>query len=99
MDAVLYWDMTYGEITVSIEGSQKRIKADMQKEAAMVFKLGELIGIAFNDPKKYPPSISKVFPKLFDEDTENNSNQQDWQIMKERINRYAYLKKKRGEEI
>ncbi|WFA10329.1 hypothetical protein [Tissierella sp. Yu-01] len=97
MDAVLFWDMTYGEVIAAIEGYQRRFKAKLQTQAMFTYKLGELIGIAVNDPKKYPQNTKEAFKQMgiFDEDKE--PIKQDWQIMKERMNKYAYLHKKRGE--
>ncbi|MBU5677913.1 hypothetical protein KQI88_15960 [Alkaliphilus sp. MSJ-5] len=98
MDAVFYWDMTYSEIIASIEGAQRKAKLEMQFNASLVYKLGSLIGVAVNDPKKYPSTSKEAFPKLFDDLVEDTSKQQPWQVMKERLNDYnAYLKRKRGE--
>lgn len=100
MDAVLFWDMTYGEIMAAIEGYQKRFKSDLQMQAIFTYKLGELIGIAVNDPKKYPGNVKEAFKKtrIFDDIEEGTSKQQNWQVIKERVNNYnTYLKQKRGE--
>lgn len=100
MDAVFYWDMTYKEIKTAIEGNQKKLRQDMQMQAVMTYKLGELIRIAFNDPKKYPSSPKKAFKNtgIFDDVNEMPTKQQDWQVMKARIEHYNSLrKKKRGE--
>lgn len=99
MDTVFYWEMTYGEIIAAIEGSQKRFKTEAQLQAGMIYKLGSLVGIAVNDPKKYPANIQKAFPGLF-ESIEDSPTQQNWQIMKERLNAYGdYLKRKRGDNV
>lgn len=98
MDAVFYWDMTYAEIVAAIEGNQKKMKQDMQIQAIMTYKLGELIGIAFNDPKKYPSNPKKAFEKMGIFDDEDDKQGQDWRVTKARIEQYnAYLKQKRGE--
>lgn len=100
MDAVFYWDMTYAEILASIEGNQRKTKLEMQFNASLVYKLGSLIGVAVNEPKKYPSTSKEAFPKLFDDLVEDRSKQQDWQVMKERINKYnTHLKQKRGEKV
>lgn len=97
MDAVFYWEMTYKEIKTAIEGKQKSIKQDMQIQANMIHQLGSLIGVAVNEPKKYPRTAKEAFPKLFD-DAKPPTKQQDWQVMKARIEQYnSYLKQKRGE--
>ncbi len=99
MDAVFYWDMTYGEIIEAIEGNQRRTKLQMQIQANLVYQLGALVGVAFNEPDKYPSSVKEAFPKLFEDLIDDEPKQQDWQIMKARIEEYnnAYLKQKRGE--
>lgn len=98
MDAVYFWDMTYGEIIAAIDGYQSRFKAELQTKAMFVYKLGELIGIAVNDPKKYPSNVKKAFAKAwFLDDVMDEPKKQDWMTMKERMSRYAYLHKKRGE--
>lgn len=98
MDAVFYWEMTYGEIIAAIEGFQQRFKIEAQLHAGMVYKLGSLIGVSVNDPKKYPKNIQKAFPNLFTDTNDEEPKQQDWQVMKERISSYnEYLKQKRGE--
>lgn len=102
MDAVLFWDMTYKEIVTTIEVYNKKIETNinsqMQINASIAYRLGELVSFAFNDPKNYPKDIREAFPKIFDDTSnDNEGKQQDWQIMKERMSRYAYLHKKRGE--
>jgi hypothetical protein len=98
VDAVFYWDMTYAEIKTTIESNQKRIKEEMQAQASIAYKLGELIGIAFNEPEKYP-ALKNAFPKLFDDIQEIPDKQQDWRVMKARIEQYnsLYKQQKRGE--
>lgn len=90
--------MTYGEIIAKIEAYRKIEKQKIQLQAMFIYKLGNLIRIAFNDPKKYPSNVKQAFKEMgiFDEDI-NITKQQDWRIMKERMNRYAYLHRKRGE--
>lgn len=93
--------MTYAEIKGSIDAHHNRKKEDLQLKAMFSYKLGELIGIAMNDPKKYPANVKAAFEKsgIFDEEKDQYRKQQDWQIMKDRINKYSYLKKKRGETV
>lgn len=101
MDAVFYWDMTYAEIITAINANNKKLerewKENLRGQAIIAYKLGELIGIAFNEPKKYPGTVKEAFPKVFDDDTKDDgpSKQQDWQIMKARIEQYNYLRKQK----
>jgi len=98
VDAVFYWDMTYGEIVTAIEGNQNKMKLQMQFQANLVYQLGALVGVAFNEPNKYPQSAKEVFPKLFEDLIDSEPKQQNWQVMKARIEEYnSYLKQKRGE--
>lgn len=46
-----------------------------------------LTGVAVNDPKKFP-SLEAAFPTLFEK-----KEQQDWWVMKERVERFAKMKK------
>lgn len=50
------------------------------------YNTAALTGVAMNDPKKFP-SLEEAFPTLFEK-----KEQQDWWIMKERIEKYANLK-------
>ncbi|MDQ0091670.1 hypothetical protein J2T12_005110 [Paenibacillus anaericanus] len=87
--------MTYKEISAAIEGNQRRLKNEVQTQAALVYKLGNLIGYSVNAPNKYP-SIAETFPGLFEEP---EIKQQNWQVMKERIEAYAAERRKRGEKL
>lgn len=64
----------------------------MEWQAVLAYKLASLVGVAVNDPKKYP-DLKKAFPGVFDS-LETAPKQQPWQVMKERIE--AHRKKKRG---
>lgn len=51
------------------------------------YNTAALTGVAMNDPKKFP-SLEEAFPTLFEKE-----EQQDWWIMKERIENWAkYIK-------
>lgn len=99
VDAVLFWDMTYAEIMTKVNACRKNEKQETKLKAMFIHKLGGLIGIAVNEPKKYPSTAKEAFDKMkiFDEDKE--PIKQDWRIMKERMNTYANLKKRRGDSI
>lgn len=94
VDAVAFWDMTYKEIIAAIEGNQRRVKSEFQIQATLIYRLGNLVGCAVNDPAKYP-TIHKAFPGLFEEP---KVKQQNWELMKERIAMYAAERRKRGEK-
>lgn len=100
MDAALFWDMTYAEIVAVINVYRKNFKEDLQMQAMFAHKLAGLIGLAVNEPKKYPSTAKEAFEKMGIFDEEKEPVKQDWRIMKERMNRYnTYLKQKRGEGI
>ena len=48
-----------------------------------------LTAIGYNNPKRFP-SIEEAFPTLFEQ-----KEQQDWRIMKERIEQYKNMKKQK----
>lgn len=91
--------MTYGEIMAKVNAYRKNFKEDLQLQAMFIHKLGGLVGLAVNEPKKYPSTVKIAFEGMgiFDEDKE--PTKQDWRIMKERMQTYANLKKKRGDSI
>lgn len=84
--------MTYMEIIDEIDAYNRRRESDMKDElrnnAAFIYKLGELIGIAFNDPKSYPKSAQEAFPKVFE--TQANGPI-DWQMHKADFRAYAAI--------
>ena len=60
------WDMTYGELKETVEPILEKQKEILKVEATMIYQQAQLIGIAFNEPKKFPKNIYEVFPSLFD---------------------------------
>ena len=55
--------------------------------AWIVYNGAALTGVAVNDPKKFP-TLEAAFPSLFEK-----KEQQDWRVMKERVENYAKAKK------
>jgi hypothetical protein len=70
--------MTYIEVIEEIEAYNKRheneYKEQMRLRASMDYQLAQLIGIAFNDPKKYPKTLQKAYPELFKETGEKTTS-------------------------
>ncbi|WP_127539391.1 hypothetical protein [Paenibacillus illinoisensis] len=99
MDPIQYWDMTYQEITVSIEAYTARRKADLQLEAVLSYRqaqlIGKLVSRALGDKQK-PPELQEAFPGIFPE--ELFDQRQDWRLMKERVAAYGARHRKRGEK-
>lgn len=50
------------------------------------YNCAALSGVAINDPKKFP-SLEEAFPTLFQQ-----KGQQDWWVMKERVEKFAKRK-------
>lgn len=99
MDPVQYWDMTYQEISVSIEAFTARKRADLQLEAVRSFRQAHLIGALVSrilGNKQKPPELQEAFPGIFPE--EMFEQRQDWRVMKERVAAYGARHRKRGEK-
>ena len=54
--------------------------------AWLIYTGASLVTVGFNDPKKFP-SIEEAFPTLYEK-----KEQQDWWIMKQRVEAYAKAK-------
>ncbi|OUM86649.1 MAG: hypothetical protein BAA01_11615 [Bacillus thermozeamaize] len=97
VDAVSFWDMTFREILVAIEGVQKRRREELQIQALIAYQqsylIADLVGIVFGSKQK-PPRLHEAFPGIFPE----VPRQQDWRLMKARIEEYAAERRKRGEK-
>ncbi|OMF54677.1 hypothetical protein BK138_16085 [Paenibacillus rhizosphaerae] len=87
--------MTYKEISAAISGKQRQLKNDLQTKATLVYRLGTLVAYGVNQPKDYP-APHEAFPGIFEEP---KTRQQNWQVMKERIEAYAAERRKRGEKL
>lgn len=81
--------MTYVEVIEEIEAYNKRHENEYTEQlrlrATMDYQLAQLVGVAFNDPKKYPKTLQKAYPGIFKE----NSPKMTWQEHKENMKRYA----------
>ncbi|WP_052523743.1 hypothetical protein [Geobacillus kaustophilus] len=99
MDAVLFWDMTLKEILVAIEAEQKRKLEALRQQAMIAYRQADLIaclvGILLGS-KQNPPTLTETFPGIFPE--LERPRQQNWQLMKARIEAYAAERRKRGEK-
>ena len=79
--------MTVDDIALAAQVKQERDKEFMQTLAWIVYNGAALTGVAVNDPKKFP-KLEDAFPSLFE-----RKDQQDWRVMKERIEAFAKSKK------
>ncbi|GEM_PF-2934400 len=105
MDAVFYWDMTYKEIFAAIKGFSKRQEIELQTKSIIAYHqanlISHLVGISLGS-KQAPKEIHEAFPAIFPELEQKAQlqqvRQQNWQLMKARIEAYAFEKRKRGED-
>ena len=51
------------------------------------YNCAALSGVAINDPRKFP-SLEEAFPTLFEK-----KEQQDWRVIKERVEKFAKRKR------
>ena len=79
--------MTVEDIALVAGAKQEQTKKFAQTLAWIVYNGAALTGIAVNDPKKSPP-LEDAFSSLFE-----RKEQQDWWIMKQRMESYAKAKK------
>lgn len=104
MDAVFYWDMTYKEILASISGFIKRQEIDLKYMSIVSYHqanlISHLVGISMGSKqqqKEIYEAFPGIFPELEKQVQEQLVKQQNWQLMKARIEAYAAEKRKRGE--
>lgn len=80
--------MTADEIAFASYAKQEQNKEFAQMLAWIVYNGAALTGVAVNEPKKFP-RIEDSFPSLFEQ-----KEQQDWRVMKERMENYAKVRKR-----
>lgn len=108
MDAVFYWDMTYGEINAAINAYSKNREVELREKAVIAYhqanQIGHIVGIMVGSKQSekaifeaYPGFFPDLEQKALQEQAKAENQQQHWRIMKERIEAYAAEKRKRGE--
>ena len=75
--------MSVDEIALASVAKQSQQKEFAKLLAFIVYNGAALTGLAMNDPKKFP-KLEDAFPSLFEK-----KDQQDWWIMKERMEHFA----------
>ncbi|MEG0450956.1 MAG: hypothetical protein RR595_13955 [Lysinibacillus sp.] len=103
MDAASFWDMTYVEITVAIKAHVKRQEVDLQYQSIIAYHqanlISHLVGISLGS-KQSPQELHEAFPGIFPELEKRAEmqqvKQQNWELMKARVEAYAAEKRKRG---
>lgn len=99
MRSALWAGLNYNEIPrLTPQEIQKAVgvESDRQKDfykmlAYIVYTGASLTAVGFNNPKQFP-SIEQVFPNLFERE-----EQQDWRIMKQRVELFAKAKKQESQ--
>jgi len=71
--------MTVEEIVLAATARHDQTKELAQLLAWVMYNGASLVGVAVNDPKKFP-RIEDAFPSLFEK-----KEQQDWWVMKQRV--------------
>lgn len=79
--------MTPGEIFGYAQMAQEEKLESYRVLAAFLYTAASLISIGINDPQKFPAK-EEAFPGLFEE----QAAQQDWRVMKARVEEYARAK-------
>lgn len=96
-----FWDMTYGEILMTIEAYNERLLVNLKEKAVMDYQLANIIGLSvarlMDNNAKYP-EIHEVYPSIFKEPETEKPVQVDWRVAKERLMKYtdAHNKKRGG---
>lgn len=78
--------MSTAEIAAAAAARQGQTKEFAQLLAWVVYNGAALTGVAVNDSKRFP-SLEDAFPSLFEK-----KEQQDWWVMKERMENFAKAK-------
>lgn len=60
--------------------------------AWLIYNNAALCGVAVNDPRKFP-QLEEAFPTLFEK-----KEQQDWWVMKQRVEEFGKAKRQRMEQ-
>lgn len=105
-----YWDMTPWELERVIAAKQKQRKEEMQLRAVIAYQQAGLTAVLVSKSlgsKQKVPDIKKAFPGFFDDSEQTivpaepgkkPFRQQDWRIMKARMEMYAAARRKWGEK-
>ena len=81
--------LTPGDIVDIVNIEAEKQKDFYQMMAWIVYTGAYLTAIGYNNPKKFP-TIDEAFPTLFEK-----KEQQDWRIMKERVEQYKKMKRQK----
>lgn len=94
-----FWDMTYGEIELTIKAKRDKRKQELQETAMMHYRLADLIGVSCSrlmDSKVKFPELNQAYSFLFESD-QPIKKQQSWEDQKRILMQYTEAhNKKRG---
>ena len=79
--------MAPGEIKIAVDVELEKQKDFYRMMAWLVYSCASLVAVGVDDPKKFPV-LEDAFPHLFE-----RKEQQDWWVMKERVENFAKIKK------
>ena len=93
-----FWSMTFVEIRDEIDAYNRRrkmtVKEQQQLQAVTDYQLAQLVGVMFNDPKKYPKDLKKAYPGLF------SGAPGSWRESKDQFQKFAEeFNRQRGGEM
>ena len=80
-------DMTAEDIVRAVDARQEQLNEFAKTLAWIVYNGAALTGVAVNDPRRFP-ALEEAFPSLFEK-----KEQQDWWVMKQRVEEYGKAKK------
>jgi len=78
--------MTAEDVALAAAARQEQTKELAQIMAWIAYNGAALTGVAVNDPRKFP-RLEDAFPSLFEK-----KEQQDWWVMKQRVEDWAKRK-------
>jgi len=88
-----FWEMTYGEIVMTIEAFKENERLRIREIAGFNYQLANLIGLSvarIMDKDAEYPTIQKAFPNIFNELADREEPQEeDWQVTKAKMLQYA----------
>jgi len=86
-----YWNMTYGEILLSVEAYRETNRLRVREVASFNHSLANLIALSVNrllDKKAKYPSLKESFPNLFSDLKDKQEIVEDEDVTKARLLQY-----------
>jgi hypothetical protein len=86
-----FWDMTFGEIVLTIQAYNRRKEEEMKAQCISDYNLADLIALScarLVDKDLKFPKIEQIYPQLF---TEKLTEEKKWKVEKARIMDFAIV--------